>query len=84
MPLRQYRFDPDHDVSVSPIARLAAESDESVDSPVHRLQRELRQFAVEDPDLALEPYPGWVRLAVPVLGSAGLWALIGWGIAALR
>jgi hypothetical protein len=60
-------------------ARLAADHDAFVASPVHRLQSELSAFATggeiaEMP--VVEHYPGWFRLGFPVAASGLLWFMI--------
>ena len=57
-------------------ARLAAEDDAFVASPVHRLQSEL-SVSVAFADLpAPERYPGWFSLGFPILASGALWFMI--------
>ncbi|WP_421848370.1 hypothetical protein [Novosphingobium sp.] len=65
--------------SASAAARLADELAVPAPSPVHQLQAELAQLtAPPDPD-AEQLYPGWFRLAFPLVSSALLWAAILWG-----
>ncbi len=57
-------------------ARLAAEHDAFVASPVHRLQSELSAFAVAGEMPVPDRYPGWFRLGFPIAASGVLWFLI--------
>ncbi|WP_353229447.1 hypothetical protein [Novosphingobium sp.] len=92
MPLRQYRFFPDTDPADDGDAggpprvlpRLAGDHDDFVASPVHELQENLWAFTDTVPEADLQLYPGWVRLAVPVVSSAALWALIFWVVSLVR
>ncbi len=54
-------------------ARLAADDDAFVASPVHRLQSELSVFASGAELPAGDRYPGWFRLGFPVAASGLLW-----------
>lgn len=78
MPLAKYRYVPAPEPETRAAPRLAGEADRFVASPVHRLQsglavlEELEQRADDD------RYPGWFRLAFPIVSSAALWAAILW------
>jgi hypothetical protein len=60
-------------------ARLADDPAVPATSPVHRLQAGLTELT-SPPDLfAEELYPGWLRVAFPVVSSVLLWGTILWG-----
>jgi hypothetical protein len=69
-------------------ARLADDQAAPSPSPVHRLQAELAQLTepvlapgeVGAEGLGEGLYPGWFRLAFPLVSSAMLWAAILWGV----
>jgi len=57
-------------------ARLAADDDAFVASPVHRLQSELSASVALSDMPAPERYPGWLSLGFPVVASGALWFVI--------
>lgn len=57
-------------------ARLAADFDAFVASPVHRLQSELSAFAAAGEVPVPDRYPGWFRLGFPIAASGVLWFMI--------
>lgn len=68
-----------------PVLRQADGSDACVESPVHQLQAELLLNALPPRSMPLselviathdEMVPGWLRLALPVVLSLVLWAMI--------
>lgn len=58
--------------------RAADEVDVPVASPVHVLQEQLRCLGEGQSvgAIAEDKVPGWLRLALPVVVSVGLWAII--------
>lgn len=60
------------------VVRLANELECPVESPVHALQRELGKLDAlkrEDDSLANRA-PGWLRIALPLAMSIGLWIVL--------
>lgn len=49
-------------------------------SPVHRLQAELARLTATEEAFAEQSYPGWLRLAFPLVTSGMLWGAILWGV----
>jgi hypothetical protein len=84
MPLRKFRYVPDDqdDTRVSP--HLAAEHDRFIASPVHAMHQNLWAFAEEPPITTVKLYPGWFRLAFPLMASGGLWVMIFWVLGYFR
>lgn len=69
--------------SASAAARLADEQAVPAPSPVHQLQAELVQLTTPADPVAEPLYPGWFRVAFPLVSSALLWAAILWGASLL-
>lgn len=84
MGLRKYSFHPEYGADSLPPPRLASETDGFVASPVHGLQRNLWAFAAEPAEPEIKPFPGWVRLAFPLVASGVLWMAIFWSLGYLR
>ena len=61
---------------------LAGDDDGFVDSPARQLQATASAF-VDAPTPVADRYPGWIRLALPLVLSAGLWAGIIWLVRSL-
>jgi hypothetical protein len=83
MPVPQRRLRPIEQSAARVPARVAADGDGYVASPVHRLQASAFEFAAAEfaaADVApvVDRYPGWVRLMLPLVLSGGLWAGIVW------
>jgi len=49
-------------------------------SPVHAMHENLWVFAEDQPLAAAPLYPGWFRLAFPLVASGGLWVIIFWAL----
>jgi len=60
-------------------ARLAHAKAAPTPSPVHRLQAELARLTPAEDVSAERLYPGWFRLAFPLVTSGLLWVAILWG-----
>jgi hypothetical protein len=81
MQLPKFRFAPHSETQAPPPVRLVDGDHAFVPSPAREMHEYLWTFADEAPEPPVERYPGWVRLAVVVGGSAVLWGLV---IAAVR
>ena len=77
-----HNFKSHDDARVLP--RLAADHDGFIASPVHAMHENLWAFVEEPPRAAVKPYPGWFRLAFPLVASGGLWVLIFWTLGYFR
>ncbi len=84
MPLRKFRYFPDDDDDGRAVPRLAVDRDVPVVSAVHGMHTNLWAFAENSPEPPLAPYPGWVRLTLPLVVSGGLWLAIFWSLGYLR
>jgi hypothetical protein len=84
MPLRKFRYLPDSTPDPRGLPRLAASDDAFVASPVHRMQQNLWAFADDPPQPEVQLYPGWLRLAFPLIASGALWVMIFWALGYLR
>jgi hypothetical protein len=84
MPLRKFRYFPEDDDDAGALPRLAADHDAFVASPVHGMHENLWAFAENPPETPAGLYPGWIRLAVPLVASGGLWVVIFWALGYLR
>ena len=84
MSQRKYRYLPQSDADAQILPRLARDHDGFVASPVHAMHRNLWAFAHSPPETPVKLYPGWVRLAVPLIGSSALWVMIFWALGYLR
>ena len=84
MPQRKYRYNPEpaEDAQIRP--RPARDHDGFVASPVHAMHQNLWAFSQDPPETPVRLYPGWVRLAVPLVGSGALWVMIFWALGYLR
>ncbi|KUR74305.1 hypothetical protein [Novosphingobium sp. FSW06-99] len=80
MPLRKYRYLPESPDDPRAVPRLAVEHDGFVVSPVHAMHENLWVFAEDQPLAAAPLYPGWFRLAFPLVASGGLWVIIFWAL----
>lgn len=78
MPLAKYRYVPAPEPENRAAPRLAGDQDGFVASPVHRLQSGLAVLEDLDPELRDDRYPGWFRLAFPLVASGLLWVAILW------
>lgn len=84
MPLRKFRDLPDSPSDPRGSPRLAATDDAFVASPVHRMHANLWTFADDPPQAEGPLYPGWLRLAFPLIASGLLWVMIFWALGYLR
>lgn len=84
MPQRKYRYLPQSDANAQTPPRPAHDHDGFVASPVHAMHQNLWAFAQSPPETPVRLYPGWVRLAVPLIGSGALWMIIFWALGYLR
>jgi hypothetical protein len=84
MPQRKYRYFPEPEADPPVHPRPVDEAHAFVASPVHAMHRNLWTFAEGEAPGPIELYPGWVRLAVPLLGSGGMWLVILWALGVLR
>jgi len=84
MPLRKFRYLPKSPENKPVQPRSATHCDGFVASPVHAMHENLWVFADDAPQPVQGLYPGWVRLAFPLVASGGLWAIIFWTLGYLR
>lgn len=84
MPLRKFRYQPEADDHAGATLRLAADHDAVIVSPVHAMQQSLMALAENQPEPEITPYPGWFRVALPLVGSVSLWLAIAWTLGYLR
>jgi hypothetical protein len=84
MPQRKHSFRPEPDADAPIRPRAARDHDGFVASPVHAMHRNLWAFSEGPAETPVRLYPGWVRLAVPLIGSGGLWVIILWALGYLR
>jgi hypothetical protein len=84
MPLLKFRFLPENHDAERSLPRLAADHDAFVVSPVHAMHDNLWALTEDAPEDPVALYPGWFRLAFPLLASGGLWVMIFWALATLR
>jgi len=78
MAQRKFRFRPEPPAQAQTRPRVSHDYDGFVASPVHAMQRNLWVFAQTPAETPIKLYPGWVRLAVPLIGSGALWGIILW------
>lgn len=84
MPQRKYQYVPIRQADAQVRPRAARDHDGFVASPVHTMHQNLWAFAQSPEETSVRLYPGWVRLAVPLIGSGGMWAIILWALGYLR
>ncbi|WP_428333518.1 hypothetical protein [Novosphingobium sp.] len=84
MPQRKVRFRPEPAADEQRRPRAARDHDGFIASPVHAMHQNLWAFAQSPAEPPLPLYPGWVRLAIPLVGSGALWVIIFWALGYLR
>lgn len=81
---RKYRYVPQSDADAQILPHPAHDHDGFVASPAHAMHWNLWVSSQSLPETPVRLYPGWVRLAVPLIGSGGLWVMIFWALGYLR
>jgi hypothetical protein len=84
MPLRKFRHLPERQGNQPVLPRAATRYDGFVASPVHAMHDNLWAFAEDLPQGEQALYPGWFRLAFPLVASGALWVMIFWMLGYLR
>jgi hypothetical protein len=84
MPQPKYIHAPESEAAAPAHVRLANDEDAFVPPPTHEMHEYLWTFVDEAPEPVIVPYPGWVRVAVPVLASIVLWGVIIAAVVAVR